>query len=213
MSTRSTVILSLLLIAAAAGLSLAVYNRLPEAMASHWDLNDQVNGTMSRFWGAFLMPLMALGMLGLFLLIPAIDPLRANIAQFRGSFNAFIALLMVFLLYLHALTLLWNLGVHNFRMSTALLPGLGVLFMFIGVLLRQAKRNWFIGIRTPWTLSSDRVWDQTHRVGAVLFALSGVLAVLAGAFPGEVAWWLVIGPVLGSSLFLVVYSYVLWRQE
>ena len=90
MSNRTTLILSLVLIAAAVALSLAVYGRLPQPMASHWGTNDEVNGTISRFWGAFLMPLLALAMLGLFLLIPAIDPLKANIAKFRGTFNAFI---------------------------------------------------------------------------------------------------------------------------
>jgi uncharacterized membrane protein len=213
MSTRSTIITSLLLIAAAAALSIAVFARLPEPMASHWGVDDQVNGSMPRFWGAFLMPVLALGMLGLFLLLPGIDPLRANIAKFRGTFNIFIALLMAFLLYVHVLTMLWNLGVHSFRMSTALLPALGLLFIFAGLLIRGAKRNFFIGIRTPWTLSSDRVWDQTHRVGGPLFMAAGALAVLAAFTPGAVAYWLVSGPILASSLFLVVYSYVLWRGE
>jgi uncharacterized membrane protein len=212
MSTRSTLIVALLMIVAAAALSLAVYARLPETMASHWDVNDQVNGTMSRFWGAFLMPLLALAMLGLFLVIPSIDPLKANIAKFRGTFNAFIALIMAFLLYVHVLTVLWNLGVQSFRMSTALLPGIGLIFIFAGVLMRKAKRNFFIGIRTPWTLSSDRVWDQTHSVGSVLFIISGVLALLGAFMPGHVTWWL-LAPVMASSLFLVVYSYVLWREE
>lgn len=213
MSTRSTLIITLLLIALAAAFSLAVYNQLPERMASHWGVNDQVNGTTSRFWGAFLMPLLALGMLGLFLLLPAIDPMSANIAKFRGIFNAFILLIMVFLLYLHVLTILWNLGVQSFRMSTALLPAIGLIFIFAGWLIRHAKRNFFIGIRTPWTLSSDRVWDETHRVGAWLFILSGALAVLGAFFPASTAYWLVLGPILASTLFVTVYSYVLWRRE
>ena len=212
MSTRSTLILALLMIVAATVFSLAVYNRLPAMVASHWDVNDQVNGTMSRFWGAFLMPVIALAMLGLFLLIPSIDPLKANIAKFRGTFNAFIALIIAFLLYVHVLTVLWNLGVQSFRMSTALLPGIGLIFIFAGVLMRKAKRNFFIGIRTPWTLSSDHVWDQTHRLGAVLFIISGVLALLGVFLPGQASWWL-LAPVLISSLFLMVYSYVLWREE
>jgi uncharacterized membrane protein len=213
MSTRSTLITSLLLIAAAIALSVALYNRLPDPMASHWGVDDRVNGTTSRFWGAYLMPLLALGMLGLFLLLPGIDPMRANIAKFRGSFNTFIALLMAFLLYIHVLSILWNLGVQGFRMSMALLPALGLIFIFAGVLIRNAKRNFFIGIRTPWTLSSDRVWDQTHRVGGPLFMLSGALALLGAFLPGATAYLLVIGPVLASSVFLVVYSYVLWRRE
>jgi uncharacterized membrane protein len=213
MSTRTTLIVSLAFIVLALALSLAVYARLPARVASHWDVSDQVNGTMSRFWGAFLMPLLALVMLGLFLIIPSIDPLRANIAKFRGFFNAFIALIMAFLFYLHVLTILWNLGLHSFRMSVALLPAMGLLLIFAGVMIRQAKRNFFIGIRTPWTLSSDRVWDQTHRVGAVLFIISGVLALGAPFFPGPFAYWLVLLPLTISSLFLVVYSYLLWRAE
>jgi len=213
MSNRNTLIIALVLIAAAVALSLAVYGRLPQPMASHWDTNDQVNGTISRFWGAFLMPVMALAMLGLFLLIPSIDPLKANIAKFRGFFNNFIVLLMVFFLYVHVLTILWNLGVQSFRMSAALLPAIGLIFILAGLMMRQAKRNFFIGIRTPWTLSSDRVWDETHRVGGPLFIASGALALLGGFLPGDVSYWFVLVPVLASSVFTVVYSYVLWRRE
>jgi immunity protein, SdpI family len=213
MSTRSTVILSLILIAAALALSLAAYGHLPAAMASHWNANDQVNGSISRFWGAFLVPLLGLVMLGLFMIIPAIDPLKANIAKFRGFFNLFILVIMVFLLYLHVLTISWNLGMHGFRMSAALLPAVGLLLVLAGLMMRRAKRNFFIGIRTPWTLSSDHVWDKTHRIGGALFVASGILAMLAALFPGPVAYWLVLFPVLASSAFAVVYSYVLWRRE
>jgi len=213
MTTRTTVILTLVMIGIAVGVSLAVMHQLPEQVASHWNINDEVDGTMSRVWGAFLMPLIALGMLGLFLLIPVIDPMRANIATFRRPFNVFIVLMVAFLLYMHILTIAWNLGVRTFRMSSAMLPAMGLLFVFIGFMLRQARRNFSIGIRTPWTLSSDRVWDQTHRLGAALFVASGVLAVLGALFPPNVAYLLVLGPVLASTLFLVVYSYVLWREE
>jgi uncharacterized membrane protein len=94
-----------------------------------------------------------------------------------------------------------------------MLPAMGLLFVFVGVLLRQAKRNFSIGIRTPWTLSSDAVWDKTHRLGAVLFIVSGIVAALGAFFPGQTAYFLVLAPVLVSSLVLVVYSYVLWRAE
>ncbi len=213
MSTRATLIVSIVLIVAALGLSAAVYGRLPDPMASHWGVNDEVNGTVSRFWGAFLMPVIALAMLGLFLLLPSIDPLRANIARFRGVFNLFIAFILAFLLYIHVLTLVWNLGNHNFRMSTAVVPAIGLLFILAGVLIRSAKRNFFIGIRTPWTLSSDRVWDQTHRLGAVLFIACGILALFGGLFPGAAAFLIVIVPILVCTLVLVVYSYIAWARE
>ncbi|MFN3742117.1 MAG: DUF1648 domain-containing protein, partial [Anaerolineales bacterium] len=80
MSTRLTLTLSLLLIIGALILGAVLWSRLPDPMASHWNANDQVDGYTSRLWGVLLMPLIALAMLGLFLLIPQIDPLKANIA-------------------------------------------------------------------------------------------------------------------------------------
>ncbi len=213
MSTRSTLIIGLILVLLAVAFSAAVYNRLPEHMASHWAVNDQVNGTISRFWGAFLMPVIALAMLALFLLVPLIDPMKANIATFRPTFNWFIVAILVFLMDLHVLTILWNLGYQSFRMSTVLLPGMGLLFILAGVLIRQAKRNFFIGIRTPWTLSSDRVWAQTHRVGSVLFILCGVIAMFGALLPGPMAFALVIVPILAATVFLLAYSYWLYQAE
>jgi len=168
---------------------------------------------MPKVWGVFMMPLVTLGMFALFLGLPAIDPLKANIAKFRGTFNLFIVLIVAFMLYIHGLTLAWSLGYTNFTMSTAMLPAVGLLFIFIGSLLRKAKRNFFIGIRTPWTLSSDTVWDKTHRLGAILFMASGVLAVIGGFFGGMVAFWMLFVPLIGSTLFLLVYSYVLYQRE
>ena len=213
MSTRTTLFITFVLIALQVVFSAAVYNQLPVQMASHWGVNDQVNGTISRFWGAFLMPLLSLGLLGLFLLIPGIDPHKANIAQFRGAFNLFIVLMTAFLTYVHGLTLAWNLGFTGFQMTTALLPAMGLLFIFVGYLLAKAKRNFFIGIRTPWTLSSDTVWNKTHALGSKLFIASGVITFFGAFLGGITAFLFLFIPLMGSALFLIVYSYFLYRQE
>ena len=213
MSTRTTTIIVLLMIIAATIVGLALWNRLPDPMASHWGPNDEVNGYISKFWGVFLMPLITLGMFLLFLLIPNIDPLKANIAQFRDVFNLFIGLIVAFMVYIYFLTLRWNLGYTEFAMSKAMLPALGILFFFVGYMLRKAKRNFFIGIRTPWTLSSDRVWDETHRLGSVLFMASGVLAFIGAFFGGMIAFWFLFIPLIGSTLITLVYSYVLYQRE
>jgi uncharacterized membrane protein len=212
MSTRTTIFATIFLIAFAVAFSLFVYDKLPDQMASHWNTANQVDGYISRFWGAFLMPVVSAGMLLMFLVIPQIDPLKANIAKFREYFNAFITLIVVFMVYMHILTMLWNLGYDQFNMGAAMLPALGLLFVFAGVMMRKAKRNFFIGIRTPWTLSSDRVWDETHRIGSTLFIISGILALL-GAFFADYAVWFILIPVLASTLFLLVYSYVLYQRE
>jgi uncharacterized membrane protein len=213
MSTRTTTILVLLMILAAAAAGLVLWNQLPEQMASHWNINDEVDGYMPKVWGVFMMPLITLAMFALFLVLPSIDPLKANIARFRGAFNLFIVLIVAFMLYIHGLTLAWSLGYINFKMSTSMLPAMGLLFIFIGFLLRRAKRNFFIGIRTPWTLSSDTVWDKTHQLGAILFMASGVLAFIGSFFGGMAAFWMLFVPLIGSTLFLFVYSYVLYQRE
>ncbi len=213
MNTRNTLIIVIALIVIASAVSAFLAPRMPEQMASHWNAAGQVDGYMSKFWGLFLMPVMAAGMLLLFLAIPAIDPLKANIASFRGYFNTFIVLFTVFLLYIHGLTLAWNLGYTGFDMGAAMLPALGLFFVYAGVMMAKAKRNWFIGVRTPWTLSSDTVWDATHRLGAKLFIGSGVLAIIGSFFGGMTAFWLMFIPLIGSAIFLVVYSYVLYQRE
>jgi uncharacterized membrane protein len=213
MTTKTTSIIALVMIALALLAGVLLWNQLPDQMASHWNANDEVDGTISKFWGVFLMPLITLGMLVLFLVLPGIDPLKANIAQFRESFNLFIVLIVAFMLYIHGLTLAWSLGYQDFKMSAVMLPFMGVLFIAIGFMLRKAKRNFFIGIRTPWTLSSDSVWDKTHQLGSVLFMASGAFAIIGGLFGGMTAFWLMFVPLIGSSLFLVVYSYVLYRGE
>jgi len=212
MSTRNTILIALVLILAATVIGSLLWGRLPDPMASHWNVNDQVDGYISRLWGVLMMPVMSLAMLVLFLLIPSMDPLKANIDRFRPAFNLFIVLIILFLTYLWALTIWWNLGHTDFQMSLAMLPALGLLFIYVGVLLRKARRNWFIGIRTPWTLSSDRVWDETHRIGSRLLIASGILA-LAGSLFGRYAFWFIFLPLIGSTLFLVIYSYLLYRRE
>ena len=213
MSTRTSIILVLIIIMGAIIAGLLLWNRLPDQMASHWNINDEVDGYMSKSWGVFMVPLIALGMFVLFQVIPGIDPLKANIAQFREAFNLFIVLIVAFMLYIYGLTLAWNLGYTGFGMSTSMLPAIGLLFIVIGFMLRQAKRNFFIGIRTPWTLSSDRVWDKTHEVGSTLFMLAGALAVIGSFFGGATAFWMLMIPIFGSTIFLVIYSYMLYRQE
>ena len=212
MSTRTTLVLSLILILAATLAGLLLWNRLPDPMPAHWNAAGEIDGYMSKFWGIFLMPVITIALVPLFLVIPNIDPLKANIAKFRGVFNWFIVIFVAYMLFIYALTLAAALGVQ-FNMTVMLLPVVGLLFIGAGYMMSKAKRNFFIGIRTPWTLSSDRVWNETHRLGSTLFIACGVLAILGSFFGGMAAFWLMLVPLIVSSVFLVVYSYVLYRRE
>jgi len=187
------------------------YPQMPEKLASHWNAQGQVDGYTSKFWGLFLMPIISVGMLLLFILIPRIDPLKSNIQQFRKYFDGFVVLIMVFLFYLYLLTIFWNSG-YTFNMITFLSPAFAILFYYSGILIENAKRNWFIGIRTPWTMSSDKVWDKTHKIGGKLFKIAGVVTLLAIFFE-TYAIYIIVVPLIMVSIYTVVYSYFEYQKE
>lgn len=187
------------------------YPQLPDKVVSHWDFQSVPNGHMSKFWGAFLMPIISVAMLLLFLVIPKIDPLKENIKKFRPYFDNFIALIFVFLLYVHILTLYWNIG-HRFDIGIAIFPALAVVFYYAGILIGKAQRNWFIGIRTPWTLQSENVWNKTHKLGAELFKIIAII-FLGGLFFPKQAIWIIVIPVFVVVIWLVVYSYIEYQHE
>jgi uncharacterized membrane protein len=91
--------------------------------------------------------------------------------------------------------------------------GIGVLFVVMGNLLPRARPNWFVGIRTPWTLSSDRVWEKTHRLGGHLFVAAGILIVLAALVMEHWAHVVLITVVLLCTAGVFIYSYVEWKRE
>jgi uncharacterized membrane protein len=211
MTNRTTLIVSLTLIAVAALAGLLLWNRLPDPMPAHWNAAGELDGYMPKFWGVFLMPIVTVALMGLFLVIPHIDPLKANIAKFRDVFNWFVVVFVAYMLYVHALTLLAGLGLA-FNMTLLLVPVVGLLFIGAGYLMGRAKRNFFIGIRTPWTLSSETVWDETHKLGSKLFMLGGLVTIVC-AFLGETGLWIMLVAMLGAAFVPIVYSYILWRRE
>jgi len=187
------------------------YPKFPMRAASHWNAQGKVDGYLSKFWGLFLLPIILLAMWLLFLIIPKIDPLKENIAKFRKYFDTFIVIIILFLFYIYILTIFWTTGTR-FNMKQAILPAIGILFYFGGVLISHAKRNWFIGIRTPWTLSSDNVWEKTHRLGAKLFKIAGVIAFLGLFFPRP-AFLLAVAPIIFFIIYLFIYSYLEYKKE
>jgi len=192
-------------------ISIYFYPQMPEKMASHWNAQGQVDGYVSKFWGLFLMPFMFIGLALLFVAIPRIDPLKVNIEKFRKFYDIFIILFFVFLLSTHLQIILWNIGIEI--SPNAIFPiGLGLLFFYIGILCENAKRNWFIGIRTPWTLSNEVVWDKTHKIGGKLFKIAGVIAPL-GVFFQNYAFFFIIIPVIAVSAYTIIYSYVEYQRE
>jgi len=212
MNMRRTLYIILLLTLVSAALSLWAYPRLPEMVPSHWNAAGQIDGYMPRTSSLILMPAMILGVGLLLLYIPYIDPLRANVDRFRGAYNWIIVGFAAFMLFMHVITLLAGLGVR-FNIIYLMIPAMALLFIGMGFVVERAKPNWFIGIRTPWTLSSPTVWEKTHRLGGLLFKISGVLMLLGLLFPPEVGFYFTLVPLMASAFGSIIYSYVVYRAE
>ena len=202
-----------MLIVVAAFLATAVvYPRLPATMPTHWSVEGQANGWSSRIWGAWMIPLFLLAMWAMFRFLPAIDPRGRNYAKFGGAFEGIMVSLMLFTFGLQVIVLRAALG-YPVEMRRVLPIGVGVLFIVIGNLLPRARPNWFIGLRTPWTLSSDRVWEKTHRFGGRIFVAGGILLIIAALFSAQWAHVVLFAVVLLCSAGAFIYSYLEWKRE
>ncbi|MFH1838095.1 MAG: SdpI family protein [Candidatus Kuenenbacteria bacterium] len=208
MNIKKSEIIILGLILVSFFIGIYFYHQLPEGV---WHTPDaHYYDSMSKFWGLFFMPFILVGLALLFIAIPRIDPLKENIEKFRKYYDRFVILFFVFMLSIHFQEILWNLGI---KISSNLLPiGLGILFFYTGILCENTKRNWFIGIRTPWTLSNDIVWDKTHKIGGKLFKIVGVIAFVGIFFQNYLLFFISI-PVILVAVYTIIYSYIEYRKE
>jgi uncharacterized membrane protein len=201
-----------LLLAAMWAFALAVYPRMPERIPTHWNLHGEADGWGGRA-AAFLLPAIATALAGLMVFVlPRIDPRRANWEKFREELWVVVNVILLFMAWIEAVTLGSALG---WRIDTgrAVLGGVGVLLVVIGNYLPRIRSNWFFGIRTPWTLTSERVWRETHRVGGRAFVAAGVVMTLASLAPAPFADAVSMAAVAAAVLVPVAYSYLAWRRE
>ena len=183
---------------------------MPAQLATHWNAAGQADGYGSTFTAIYLFPLIILAAGVLLMLLPTLDPLKANVLGFRQALYQFLLAFAAYMGYIYLLTLGWNLGLR-FDMNRLLPPAFTLLFWVAGSLMARAKRNFFIGIRTPWTLSNDLVWDRTHARGAIAFKASALVCLLGVFFPAYTFVFLMV-PILITTVYLVVYSYLEYQR-
>ncbi len=222
MKTKTLTFILIILLAGLILFSALVYSRLPESVPTHWDEQGEINGYSSRNTAVWMMPLITIGVVLLLIFLPRIDPRRRNILLFLESYNLFILVMALFMLFMHVLTLLAGLGVR-FNILTLMLPAFAMLEVFMALLFKRARPNFMIGIRTAWTLSSDVVWEKTHRLAARLMWIA-IPFTLLGMFMGkgslpflqqaeDVKFFFLIVPLMAACLIPVAASYIYYRQE
>ncbi|OIO22325.1 hypothetical protein AUJ65_06450 [Candidatus Micrarchaeota archaeon CG1_02_51_15] len=186
------------------------YHELPPTVASHWNASGAANGYSGKEI-VFLFPAILVAFAAITEYVIPKDPLYKNIGKFENEWFVFKTGFAAFFIYLQALFIAYNLGIP-FNFSQLLVPALGILFYLIGLMFSKAKRNYFIGIRTPWTLSSDLVWDKTHAIGAKLFKATGIAVFIAGIIIPTQSVWVLLGLVIGTTVYLLYFSWNEWKQ-
>ncbi|AKU09190.1 SdpI family protein [Haloferax gibbonsii] len=190
--------------------SLLAAPSLPAELVTNWGSGGEPNGTMPKLLALWLIPALTAGLLLTFAAIPRIDPLRENIAEFRSYYDWFVVIFTVYMSVVHVGIVAFNLG-YEFDFTSLILVAVAGLFYYSGVVLAHAEQNWFVGIRTPWTLSSEEVWARTHALGGRLFKLTAVLT-LVGLLFGDYALYFLLVPALLTAGVTVVYSYYLYER-
>jgi uncharacterized membrane protein len=193
--------------------ALAVYGRLPEQIPTHFDLSGEPDDWTDRFPGAFVMPAMAVGVYLLLFALRRIDPRRAHYDRFEGTYWVILNVIAITMAAFQVLTLGLALG-WPIDMGRAITVTVGLLFVGLGNYLPRIRSNWWIGIRTPWTLESETVWRETHRVAGWTFVAAGLALVAGGLFvpAGTREWTSGIALAIGVAVPFV-YSYLAFRRE
>jgi uncharacterized membrane protein len=215
MKLRPLAIVVVASVIAMLAISAWAWGRIPDGaqIPIHWGIDGQPNGYAPKWVGLLLMPALALILGGVFLTIPRFDPRREHLAASGRAWVAITGAAMLLLLAVHALVIAVALGA-TLDMGRVLGVGIGLLFAVIGNFLGKTRSNWFMGIRTPWTMSSERSWTKTHRLGGRLFLVLGLVSIVLGLLASaQVVFFVLLPGIAIAALVPIVYSYFVWRDD
>ncbi|NLN17082.1 MAG: SdpI family protein [Firmicutes bacterium] len=204
--------LMVILILAAFVVGALLYPQLPAKVPYHWNIRGEVDGYANPFWGAFGLPLLALGVYILMGLLPRIDPKRENYPRFRGAYRLIRSSIISFLLLMQALILMVSVG-REVNVSLIIQLGVSLLFILLGTTMPKLAFNYFVGIRTPWTLADEEVWRKTHELSGKLWIGAGFGGLLSALLPPPANFIGFMAFLIGASLASIVYSYLAYRDR
>lgn len=209
MKQTGTWIVSVIFVVVMLGVAVWIYPHLPVQTPTHWDADGNVNGWMPRFWAAAIWPLVMLGLTVMYALLPVISPRKFEIRPFGRTYGIVVLAIQAFMLAVGTIALLAGAGYH-ISLGLVAPVAVGALLMVIGNFMGKFRKNFFIGIRTPWTLTSDVVWERTHRLAGWLFVLAGLVWIVGGLLHASPV--VLVVAALAASFIPAIYSYFLYRR-
>ena len=205
--------LSILLIVAVIATAIWAYPLLPSEVPSHWGISEQVDDWTTPLGHVLMFPGMMLALYLLFLLLPHIEPRRQHFLESWGFYQMIRNFMMVFFAFMYGLTTYAAITGNAIAVGKIVPVSVGILFIFIGNYLTQVKSNFFMGIRTPWTLDSEANWQKTHRLGAYTFAIGGVLFLLSPFMPTPYNFYVPMVGVAIAGCLPILMSFIWFKQD
>lgn len=183
--------------------------KLPEKIPTHWNIKGEIDGWTEKPWGVYLLPIISTITSMFLMLLPKIAPKGFKLASAKSTYELIVLIMAIFMLAVMVLTFEASLS-QEVNVNQWIMVGVGTLFVIIGNYLSKVPKNFFLGIRTPWTLASDEVWYKTHRFSAWVFILSGLLTVIGAIFQWPIIALIVI--LSSAGLIPVIYSLLVYKQ-
>lgn len=202
----------LLLIGAMFAAAFWAWPQLPDRLPIHWNIHGDVDGWGNKFMGLLFVPLIVLGIYVLMVVLPWFDPGKANYQSFQRVYGIIRIAIVAYMSAVYAAMSYAAFG-HKLNMTSVILPLVGILFIVLGNFLSKIRPNWFVGVRTPWTLSSQLSWDKTHRLAGWLFIVMGFLFVPVALLQTT---WSLVAVLICDGLclnWIVIYSYLVFRSD
>lgn len=204
--------MSIAVITAVIVTTLAMYGSLPERMPTHWNIQGEVDGWSSKSSGVSIMPVAMIVLFLIFLALPMLSPRQFTVESFRSTYDFITFCILAYCGYMQIVILV---AAMNGQIDTArmMIAGVCMLLAALGNVLGKVRRNFWVGVRTPWTIASDHVWNATHRLAAKLFVGAGVLGLLAviSGLPAIPMFVVIFSGIMFAALFPIGYSLYLYK--
>jgi uncharacterized membrane protein len=181
------------------------YPYLPSKVGVHWNYKGAPDSFENKSYGVIILPFTMIAMYLVTMVLPKIDPKKSNYQRFQGTYFRIMNGILLFLFLFQAVQITSGLGIVNPKYAVPEI--VGILLIFVGNLAPKFKPNYFVGIRTPWTLASEDVWKKTHRFGGKVFVISGLLMLLVPFVPAIIQAYYVILLIVICLALIVLSSY------
>jgi uncharacterized membrane protein len=193
-------------------LTFVIFGKLPDQVPMHWNIHGEIDSWYPKFPGAFILPVFAIAITALISVLPKIDPKKENYERFRSQYLIIRLVLVVFFVIMQLIVIGVSMGATFIGVDTIVKLLVGLLFIVLGNFMPKIKHNYFMGIRTPWTIANETVWTKSHRHGGFMWFAAGIVMSVLAFIKGPVSAALYFAVIMITTLETTIYSWIQYKK-